>query len=540
MQKKRIALFSFGGLLAVFVAVGAWIWFGDLGVFKPQIERWVSEQTGREFAIDGELHIDVGGTTRLTAEQVRFQNAEWDTPEQMLVLDRLELHVELSSVLGDGPIVVDHVALDGASVFLSQRDDGSANWLLVESVVDEEQDGDPTASDSSGGALDVRQITVADAELRFRAGSHDAPVTVSLEDAQVQLAGIGTQSLLSIDIDAQALRLQTDDASSTKEEAAEKTRLIPDINLPVEALNATELQLCAEIRQVTLNDFSASELVADVGLVGGVLEMPSVTFRDSSGSVALNGRLDSSQSPAKASIAIEAAGFDLGIGQPSGDDQDGDQSDEHAGTTLDFQANLEGVGDDLRALAKTSQGFVFANATGGRFENNALANVFLNDALQQILSAINPLRDSKPYTDMQCFVFAGEIEDGMLESVGSSIFSTDTVLASLRSEVNLDTEALDLKVRTTPQAGITLSASEILNPYIEIGGTLAQPSLNVDEAGVLLSGGAAVLTGGLSVLAKAALDRLTKSDDACVEAANESLEAIVGERPENEVQEAAP
>jgi uncharacterized protein involved in outer membrane biogenesis len=37
----------------------AWLWTADLGVFKPQIEQWVSEKTGREFVIDGEFHLDL-------------------------------------------------------------------------------------------------------------------------------------------------------------------------------------------------------------------------------------------------------------------------------------------------------------------------------------------------------------------------------------------------------------------------------------------------------------------------------------------------
>ena len=45
-----------GGLDQLLVAgLAAWLWTADLGLLKPQIERFVTKQTGREFRIAGEL-----------------------------------------------------------------------------------------------------------------------------------------------------------------------------------------------------------------------------------------------------------------------------------------------------------------------------------------------------------------------------------------------------------------------------------------------------------------------------------------------------
>jgi hypothetical protein len=57
---------------------------------------------------------------------------------------------------------------------------------------------------------------------------------------------------------------------------------------------------------------------------------------------------------------------------------------------------------------------------------------------------------------------------------------------------------------------------------------MAAPRLAVDEQGALISGGAAVATGGLSILARAAWDRLNRSSDPCGDVATQALEALSG------------
>ena len=53
----------------------------------------------------------------------------------------------------------------------------------------------------------------------------------------------------------------------------------------------------------------------------------------------------------------------------------------------------------------------------------------------------------------------------------------------------------------------------------------------VDEKGVLVTGGAAVATGGLSVLARAAWDRLSRAGDACKNASDQGRKALAQRYP---------
>jgi hypothetical protein len=101
-----------------------------------------------------------------------------------------------------------------------------------------------------------------------------------------------------------------------------------------------------------------------------------------------------------------------------------------------------------------------------------------------------------------------------------------------KSQVNLVSEKIEVNIKTTPKQGISFSAGDIVNPYIKVVGTLARPRLAVDEKGVLLSGGAAFATGGLSILAKAAWDRLARSRDPCAAATEQGREALGSRFPE--------
>jgi hypothetical protein len=51
-----------------------------------------------------------------------------------------------------------------------------------------------------------------------------------------------------------------------------------------------------------------------------------------------------------------------------------------------------------------------------------------------------------------------------------------------------------------------------VTPFVKLGGTLASPGVGLNKKGVLLSGGAAVLTGGLSFLYQGVGDRASSGD----------------------------
>jgi hypothetical protein len=80
-----------------------------------------------------------------------------------------------------------------------------------------------------------------------------------------------------------------------------------------------------------------------------------------------------------------------------------------------------------------------------------------------------------------------------------------------------------------PRKGLGISLSNLVNPYIKVTGTLAKPSLVLDPESVLIEGGVAVATAGISILAKSFKDRFLSDKDPCGTAlknADERIEAL--------------
>ncbi len=92
----------------------------DLGRFKGNLENYVSDATGRQFAIAGRFEPSIGGTVDLVAEGVRLENAEWGTAENILELERLVVSVDTWSLLS-GPIEVLNLEVEGLTLHVEKE-----------------------------------------------------------------------------------------------------------------------------------------------------------------------------------------------------------------------------------------------------------------------------------------------------------------------------------------------------------------------------------------------------------------------------------
>ena len=105
--------------------------------------------------------------------------------------------------------------------------------------------------------------------------------------------------------------------------------------------------------------------------------------------------------------------------------------------------------------------------------------------------------------------------DGLLQTAPGLAFKTDKITILSNGTINLNNEALDMDFQSNPSKTLNISASEFINPYIKVVGTLAKPAITLNPTRALISGTAAVTTGGLSILAKAAFDRIKGTQNPC-------------------------
>jgi len=123
LRRTVIALAIVAGLLILVVALFDWNWL------KGPIAWAVSQKTGRQFAIDGDLRVDLSARPRITADGVRLGNAAWGSEPDMLKIERLSLRVDLRELLRRR-LVLPELVLSGPRLLLETGAAGERNWDL--------------------------------------------------------------------------------------------------------------------------------------------------------------------------------------------------------------------------------------------------------------------------------------------------------------------------------------------------------------------------------------------------------------------------
>jgi len=325
---------------------------------------------------------------------------------------------------------------------------------------------------------------------------------------------------LEIDIDSESIvfgpLLEEEEFKYDAEPKFDDGRLIPDIVIPFDTMKNLNASVDIDIGALTRDALHVQNVDLVIQLQDGVLDIRNASLDARSGWIKARGKLEPADGAGKASLELVARNLNLGLRQEELDDA----------MTGDIDIKLESTGVDVRALAGKLNGVVFVDARGGRVASSRALHAIYGDMLTGILNTINPFHKSDPVTNFKCIVMPINFTDGSVTSQPNSFISTDKVRMTLKSTIDLNTEKISMNIRTTPQRGLSISGGELFNPYLHIVGTLAAPRLAVDEAGVLVSGGAAVATGGLSVLAKATWDRLSRSREPCIDTADKGRQAL--------------
>ena len=183
-------------------------------------------------------------------------------------------------------------------------------------------------------------------------------------------------------------------------------------------------------------------------------------------------------------------------------------------------------------MAANVTGALLFNSRGGRVVENEFVRAIYGNLLEEIIQTVNPFKETDPYTDFECIVLPMKFDDGMVNSAPNSFIRTPKIQLAATSRVNFATEDIKITLRSTPRRTLSVSAAEVVNPYVQVVGTMAAPRLAIDESGLLVSGGAAVATGGLSIVAKGLWDRLSQSRTPCKDAANAGIKELQDRLPD--------
>jgi len=304
-------------------------------------------------------------------------------------------------------------------------------------------------------------------------------------------------------------------------DAAPPDRLIPDTPLPLHLLDTVDFDVTLRLHQFDSGYFDVGAVELTAVAANDELHIDTSRVSLTHGGT-LTGSLDLARTAdQRADVQFSAVATQFEFRPPV--DRDGASIDR---PPKDLELELSASGRTIRELAAGANGSVALRVGKGELDNE-LRGLLLRDFLKQLLSAINPMTKESKRTNLNCGFLELDVVDGMANSRALG-FQTDQLSVASVGTLDLATEKLDLSFRVKQREGVGVSLAGVINPYIKVGGTLANPALTIDTKRGLVSGTFAVLTGGLSILAKGAWDRYLSQDDYC-DAVIEALDS--GEIP---------
>jgi len=132
MTKRKcrilIWLFSVFGIIGIATATAIFFLTLDQNKAKKYISAGVSKATGRQLSINGDLKLDLGWISRLSASQIQFENAQWSKHPQMVEVGLFDVQIDLWQLLSQFRVVLPTITISQPKVILEKNAEGSANW----------------------------------------------------------------------------------------------------------------------------------------------------------------------------------------------------------------------------------------------------------------------------------------------------------------------------------------------------------------------------------------------------------------------------
>jgi len=125
------------GIAVVLLALVLLAVFFPWDLLRGPINRYVSEKTGREFAITRHLDVKLGRTTRVIMDGLEFANPDWAQDRHLVKADAAEVEVRLWPLISKREIVLPSIRLTRPQLGLQVEPDGRRTWALGGDTKDE-------------------------------------------------------------------------------------------------------------------------------------------------------------------------------------------------------------------------------------------------------------------------------------------------------------------------------------------------------------------------------------------------------------------
>ena len=318
----------------------------------------------------------------------------------------------------------------------------------------------------------------------------------------------GTLKVAQFNIDEILVATPTEEPADTTEKSG---IVIPDTPLPFNYIRDNDLDLSIDIDQFNSQFIELSNTVIKLIAEQGNFTLGPINTKVNDGETSIEATIDAASTPAKLSINSEINGFSLKqAGTFEGSELLENQG--HINAKLDFT----GTGESLASILAASNG-------GGeiKIDNLAIKNEMIKfisgDLATEALAKLNPLDKKSNHTKINCTAAKFDLKQGKFNTVKGFIADSQAFTITGEAKVDFNDQGIDVKVNTNPKEGLGLGLGDLARA-IQIKGTLGAPKVALNPEGIAELGatiGAAVATGGVSLLAQGQLEKLKAKTELC-------------------------
>ncbi len=328
-------------------------------------------------------------------------------------------------------------------------------------------------------------------------------------DVAVSLKGERPSVTASLATDTLDLSKFSGEASDKK--AAKKDKVFSSDPLPLEGLKSADVVLNFKANKLITSSAILDNMNLAMTLKNGKLNVAPFSGNIAGGKITAKVSLDGSNGKT-ATLTKDVSIKQVELGQlPQFKGKD-----TIIGGKTDLTMSISGSGVSVAEIMAGSNGKLEIITGTGKLYNKTI-DIAGADIVFSAVNMINPLSEQEEYTSLECGVVKFDIKDGIASTDKGIALQTGKLNAVGSGAINFKTEELDLAVKPQAREGLGIGLGKLVDA-VSIGGTLANPSPKVDTAAALKTGltaGAAVATGGLSLLAEGLFDKATADSNPC-------------------------
>jgi hypothetical protein len=176
--------------------------------------------------------------------------------------------------------------------------------------------------------------------------------------------------------------------------------------------------------------------------------------------------------------------------------------------------DLTAQGDSESALAGSLNGPVYIAAGRGTTSFADFGGgILTGDLMQGLFGKLLPSAEKAP--QLSCAIGYGELVDGKFASPATIVMQTRTANILVQAQADLAQETISAQLDSRSRTGTGLSVGNIFSNTVRLEGSLSAPKIVTNKKSLLWRYGAAVATGGLSLIGESVYKRLMVDPSPC-------------------------